>query len=454
MLMDRLMADPSFITGPSTELITDDVYDKQDDSLVNALPKFAAIDLSAADKIVAADLKGGLGKSIMGGIPVSLGNIKTLMASSQSGLQIGGTAGLLKDAGSMIKSGYNMVGGLSGIKTLISVAKSPDLLKSMAGNYVAGMPGMPAIVSQNIGPLLRAGPAGLKTALQQTALSGAVSFISGTGVAAKIPYEQVNDAIGIARTISSFTGKELPGTFLDKPGTSAFISALATEGIRSGLPNSFSAASELAGTGNPDIINKAAVPVLEQIKNIGSIQALQDVCSTIGSKAMQAISPNAIAGVAENFRLPAGAIPADVATEWDKATQTFKAINPNWDKSTRTVVDPSLPDGVKELKVTNLTVFQEGSEDFKRMMANGVRNSDTPGDKFKLLGNVFASDSVSNSLSKLFPEAAQPGDENVVQTKTSKQTPVSKTPLGATTEKTTEPYVMDIWTLSRLTTIE
>jgi hypothetical protein len=382
MLLDRALSSTTFAAGPDEALITDDVYQKKDDGLVNGFPPIdlPKLDLTASDKIIADDLRGGIAKSL-------------LPANSS----------LLEKGTKFLKDGFNALGGLPGVAKIASKVAGPSIASRLgSGGALTGIPGLSGSAASNLNSILRQIP-GLNNTLNGSVNNNIGTFVAGSNSdLQRITPGNVNNALATTSLINTLTGKT--NAVVDKDVTTKLISAVAGMGIQSGLSNSFSSISPLAGN-DKTILFKAAAETIKHVSKSGNLSALGDVLDTVGPGRSQGlVTRDSLSKLSTNYT-PTVTYPAgNLQGEFAYMKELYGVSDPSWSSKTRVVSVPNSTQGATRTdQVIDITTMQYGNVDFKKMVSVGSMNSNDPNDKYLNLANAFPPVTPENVLKKSFP---------------------------------------------------
>jgi hypothetical protein len=399
MLTERPIAVTSFMSGPNDDLIVADVYEKQDDNVINKFPDLVvpSIDqnlLAAQDKIIADYFRGVMSK----GIP---------------NLAKGSDSSFLSKAKDLYKQGTDALGGASNIANVYKAVTQPgsSVLQRLATGAMTGIPGLQGSLTSSLSSMLGNTSGGLSSVLGKPLASGLGTFITSSGITSKIDPKNVLSTYQMSGLINNLTGVNSI-SINDKTSATSLIGNLAGNAVRSGIPNALSSLQSLAGS-NPDILIGASKQVMDAVKSTGSLAGLHDVANTIGSSNVYNADNNVLHTVARNYTAPSNYTTADLLSEYSTTKSTFSTVNPSWNSKTIRVqtldeagyplYDPQGNELYHEETRIDLSVVQSGSPDFLSMIEKGSKSSSDPIDKYFNLSSAFPATSPEASLAEKYP---------------------------------------------------
>jgi hypothetical protein len=394
MLTNRPLASTTFVAGPQDDLATPDVYEIQSDAVINDLPVPSAI---ADVSDITSELRGG--NAMLANLPTldSIGGSASAVKSATSG-------GFLDTVKSYASSMSKAVGGVSGIKALASMS-GPSLLARLSSGSLSGIPGLNG-----------AGLTSVATALRNNAMPEEVKRLFNTPIPSvmgtygqvgtnmvRLPNNSVNQSFQMGSLINNVMGTNNTN-IVDKDGTARLIAGLSMGGMSCGMNNSFSSLSTLAGN-DQQIILAAANAATRYASGTGNIGGLKDVVTTVGAPALRSVGKSLGKNLSTGYR-PSDTAPISNATrlaDFTDINDTLDAIDPGWMREDRMKVDVATHLPVVDFPVTDISLIQEGSADFRTTMVKGAINSTDPEKKWLAVGGMFASTSPEAELSRAFP---------------------------------------------------
>lgn len=188
-----------------------------------------------------------------------------------------------------------------------------------------------------------------------------------------------------------------------------------------GMPNSY--AGLMASITDRNMIGQITMRVLPTIVSNSDVHSLMSIGVTLGARAAYAYNPNLIANFSSNYSVPPAADASgrvDYTTCYSGITGAYAAVDPNWSTYTRPATATN-PDGsISQIPDTafNLNSVMNGSDDFLKVIGQGIQTTANRADKVMALAKVVPQSTVAAKLAAQFPRTVFSGNNqatNVTQ---------------------------------------
>lgn len=401
MLSDRSLSPTTFAAGPDEQLITSDVYEKNNDDIVNGYPalKLPTLDNTDVNQLTSTRLDFAISK-----------DLDSLRGGIANSILPSGKSSILDSASKFLKNGVSAVGGLPGIVKAVTSKNGPSLVSRLvAGSGITGIPGISSFTAGNLSNVLKQ----TASASLGKAINGAIpnklgTFIGSavsTGAMSRLKSNNINTGFNVSSLIGNITGNT--PTVYDKDSTAHLMGVVAGAAIQSGMPGAFSSIASLA-SGSKDVMFRAAGVAAGIASRSGNVSALKDIGTVVGVGALAGLGSNLLRKTSSNYTSPPNASTTEIVGEWEVINDTYSGINPNWTSKIRDIPDSvnSTPGSTVQERVIDISTIQNGSPDFLRTIETGALNSSNPDDKYLLLASAFKSSIPENSLQRQFPMVA------------------------------------------------
>lgn len=364
--MANSLVDTTFKAGPDDKLIAVDVYGES--GAPGASNRIQAFSIEESQL-----MHGGFGSSLEGAAQRAIQEARSMSSGLMGGIQNAITQ-LLGNLGNMAGKATSL---LSGTPEQIKINKD-ELLKRLL------------MASSEFASVMRNLPEGITDKILNSMPLTSDLMCSMNDVNAKISSSNLQSVDAVGKLINEVSKSKIYST-QDTGALAGIYGSIIGSASALGMPNAFQAITG-GMTDNRLItaITKVAVP---QVLGAGDMQALKSISETPSGKLVEIIAPGSVAQISKAYRTPTNITKTgreDYSV--NNVMETITNLKPNWDLYERNGNDTSV----------NLVTIMGGSDDFKKLLRNGV--TDLASDKkIYLFASLVKQSSVGSSLKKDFP---------------------------------------------------
>ncbi|WP_144106717.1 hypothetical protein [Paraburkholderia sp. BCC1886] len=239
----------------------------------------------------------------------------------------------------------------------------------------------------------------------QTALTAAATTVGDVttavnGIVSTITNGGISDVQSLGAIINAFSGSTT-FTVSDAQALAGIVAGVINQCAAYGISGAF--APMVSNITSTAVLSSVIAQTLSTLIKSGDLVSLQALVTQASSAGVSAINPSALSDFTSGYSRSASgnaqqATPSQGATTWASVLAFFAGADPTWNVSTRTSV------GADD-NATDITTLQDGSDDFKSVLAAGVMNSTDPAVQLYALAAVYPVADVDTDLKAFYPNA-------------------------------------------------
>lgn len=186
-----------------------------------------------------------------------------------------------------------------------------------------------------------------------------------------------------------------------------------------GIPNSFG--SLMASVSDRGMVAQITARVLPSVISSGDVHSLMSIGTTLGARGAYAYNPNIIADFSSSYYLPppsSNTNQVDYADCFSNLTDAYSAVDPDWATLNRqtTITDAEGNDLTQNDPAFNLNAITNGSDDFKKVIQQGVTSTTDRTNNVMALAGVVQQSTVADKLASQFPMTLFEGNSQSAST--------------------------------------
>jgi hypothetical protein len=244
-------------------------------------------------------------------------------------------------------------------------------------------------------------------------------YTTVNGIVRAVQTGNLSDIRGIANTLNAVAGKV--GIALSANGAlGGVFTSLVGEAGAAGIQGAFSVVADTIQS-STTLVNKSSILYTVATGSLPGALARGDLASVaamtqyIGNGAVGMLQPSAVSQLAKNDKT--AYTPADITGSNGQFVQyqgAYQQVDPNWNKSSFSVPDPSNPTTGKTFQ--DLTSLLGASVQVKNIFTTGGLTSENAVDKTYAALNVFPKPlTVDEEITKRMPMSVSTGSNQVVR---------------------------------------